>query len=134
MQDLPEPERGRHLRLAWLAGGILCVGLGFIGALLPLMPTTIFLILAAGCFARSSPRLEVWLLDHPRFGPSLRMWREQRAIPRHAKVAACGGIALGYALFLLGAHPDAVLALAVAFALLCCAGWIISRPAQRIEP
>jgi len=125
---LPESNPGRHLRIAWLAGGFLCVGLGFIGLLVPLMPTTIFLILAAGCFARSSPRLETWLLDHPRFGPSLRLWREQRAIPRAGKFAACGGMAVGYALFMLGARPHAPVALGVAFALCCCAGWIVTRP------
>lgn len=128
MQGSPEPEPGHRLRIAWLAAGFLCVGLGFIGALVPLMPTTIFLILAAGCFARSSPRLETWLLDHPRFGPSLRMWREQRAISRAGKIAACSGMALGYALFMLGAHPPASVALGIALALSCCAGWIVSRP------
>jgi uncharacterized protein len=59
--------KGRKLvasRLAWGVGGWLFLVLGFIGALLPLMPTTIFLILAAGCFARSSPRLEGWLSSH----------------------------------------------------------------------
>lgn len=127
MPDPAEPQGG-HLRLAWLAAGFLCVGLGFIGALLPLMPTTIFLILAAGCFARSSPRLESWLLNHPRFGPSLRMWREQRAIPRAGKIAACCGMAFGYAMFLLGAHPGLPLALGVALALCACAAWIITRP------
>ena len=130
MPRAPEPP-ARHLRAAWLAAGFLCVGLGFIGALLPLMPTTIFLILAAGCFARSSPRLEAWLLDHPRFGPSLRMWREQRAIPRAGKIAACGGMALGYVLFLLGAHPQRPLALGIALVLCGCAGWIASRASPR---
>ena len=70
------------IRLGWLALGCLFVGLGMIGAVLPLMPTTIFLILATGCFARSSPRLEAWLLNHPRFGPTLRDWRERGAILR----------------------------------------------------
>ena len=48
---------------------------------------------SAACFARSSPRLEAWLLNHPRFGPALCAWREERAIPRRAKIAACIGIA-----------------------------------------
>lgn len=116
------------MRAAWLAGGLLCVGLGLVGAFVPLMPTTIFLILAAGCFARSSPRLEAWLLDHPRFGPSLRSWREQRAIPRNGKIAACFGMALGYGLFMVGTHPQAQTALGVALALMGCAGWIVTRP------
>ncbi len=75
------------------------VALGFIGAFLPVMPTTIFLILAAGCFARSSPSLEAWLLHHPRFGTPLRQWREQGAISRKGKAYAAAGMAAGYASF-----------------------------------
>ena len=70
----------RLSRPAWLGLGLFFVLLGFIGALLPLMPTTIFLILAAGCFARSSPRLENWLLTHPHFGHHIVAWREKGAI------------------------------------------------------
>jgi len=104
------------------------VGLGFIGAFVPLMPTTVFLILAAACFTRSSPRLERWLLNHPRFGPGLRSWREQGAIPRAGKIAACTGMAVGYAVFLFAARPAPWLAALVALMLAACAGWIVSRP------
>jgi len=121
-------QAGRIVRAVWLALGLLCVGLGLVGAFLPLMPTTIFMILAAGCFARSSPRLEAWLLAHPRFGPVLRAWRAEGAIPRAGKRAACIGIAIGYALFWLGARPGWPLALIVGVAMLFCAIWIVRRP------
>lgn len=118
----------RALRFGWLALGVFCVGLGIVGALLPLMPTTIFLILAAGCFARSSPRLEAWLLDHPRFGPTLRAWRRDGAMSRRAKGMACGGMAIGYAIFLLTARSNAILAVVVAFVMIGCATYIGTRP------
>ncbi|MGK6321262.1 YbaN family protein [Sphingomonas sp. DT-204] len=125
------PRSGELSRPVWLALGWLFTALGFIGALLPLMPTTIFLILAAGCFARSSPRLERWLLTHPRFGPTLRAWREDGAISPRAKAMACGGIALGYALFWWGARPSLTVDLIVAAVMVACAAFILSRPAPR---
>lgn len=118
------------IRLGWLALGCLFVGLGMVGAVLPLMPTTIFLILAAGCFARSSPRLEAWLLNHPRFGPTLRNWRKRGAIGPRAKAMACGGMGLGYGLFLLGARPGPGLALLVAAVMGGCAAFVLSRPSR----
>ncbi len=91
------------MRWLWFALGWLMVGLGVIGALLPVMPTTIFLILAVGCFARSSPKFEQRLLAHPRYGPSLRLWREQGAVSRKGKAFAGAGMAVGFALFCWGA-------------------------------
>lgn len=125
--ESPRPAR-RILRTGWLLLGFLCVGVGFVGAFVPLLPTTIFMILGAGCFARSSPRLEAWLLDHPRFGPTLRSWRAEGAIPRAGKRAACAGIAVGYALFWFGARPSSGLAIFVAVSMSTCAIWIVSRP------
>ena len=116
------------MRAGWLLLGWGCVGLGTIGALVPLMPTTIFLILAAGCFARSSPRLEARLLHHPHLGSSLRAWRADHAIPRKGKIGACGGMAIGLLLFQIGAHPAPQSMLIVTAILLACALWIVSRP------
>jgi uncharacterized membrane protein YbaN (DUF454 family) len=104
------------------------LALGIIGAFLPLMPTTLFIILAAGCFARSSERLETWLLSHRRFGPTIRAWRAEGAIPRRGKVLAAIGMVVGYLAFLIGAHPDWMLALFVFLIFAGCAWFVWSRP------
>lgn len=121
-------------RMIYLILGFVLTGLGIIGAFLPLMPTTIFLILAAACFARSSPRFEAWLMNHPRFGPSLRSWRDHGVVPPVAKVMACLGMTFGFVVFFLLAHPKLWLALLVGGLLGLCALFVISRPsAPRIR-
>ncbi|SDZ30342.1 hypothetical protein SAMN04487939_1355 [Lysobacter sp. yr284] len=119
------------MRWLWFALGWLMVALGAIGALLPVMPTTIFLILAVGCFARSSPKFERRLLEHPRYGPALRLWREQGAISRKGKRFAGLGMALGFVLFWWGAHPSWKLALCVGLGFAASAAYVLSRPAPR---
>ena len=68
--------------------GIIAVGLGLIGILVPLLPTTPFLLLAAACFIRSSERLYNWLIHHKWFGSYIRYYREYRAITLRAKIVA----------------------------------------------
>lgn len=118
----------RLSRGLWLALGLGSTALGLIGAVVPLMPTTIFLIIAAYCFSRSSERLEAWLLGHRHFGPTLIAWRRDGAIGRRAKIAACTGMALGFVLFWATAHPNALLAAGVGIALAGCAAFVVSRP------
>lgn len=117
------------MRIVYFCLGWIMVALGVIGAVTPLMPTTIFLIAAAACFARSSPKLEAWLLDHPRFGKTLRDWRANGAISRPAKAMACAGMTLGFFIFWYKADPSLALATTVAVPLLACAAYVVSRPA-----
>ena len=71
-----------------IALGSVAVGLGALGAVLPGLPTTIFLLLAAACYVRSSDRLYNWLVNHRTFGPLIRRFRERRAMTRRSKVVA----------------------------------------------
>lgn len=114
-------------RLLWFAGGIAALGAGLVGVFLPLLPTTPFVILAAACFAQSSPRLHDWLLAHPVFGPTIRDWRDQGAIPRRGKIAAIGAMAAAFALSLaLGLRPW--LLVLQGGVLLVMGVWIATRP------
>lgn len=84
-------------RALWLAAGTLALATGIVGIVLPLLPTTPFVILAAFCYTRGSERWERWLLEHPRFGPMLRDWRARHVIPWRAKLLAWVMMAVGSA-------------------------------------
>lgn len=68
--------------------GWIAVVLGVIGIALPLLPTTPFILLAAGCFAKSSPRFHQWLLNHSFFGPLINSYQGDQSIPKHVKIKA----------------------------------------------
>jgi uncharacterized membrane protein YbaN (DUF454 family) len=121
-------ERSRLSRAVFLVVGLLFVAIGLVGVALPVLPTTPFLILAVACFARSSLRLEAWLLDHPRFGPPLRLWRDRGAIPPRAKAAAAAGSALGFVLFQITTHPGPLATATVALFMLGGLGYVLTRP------
>lgn len=72
-------------RLLLLLSGWIAVVLATLGVVLPLLPTTPFLLLAAWCFSRSSPRFHHWLLYRSWFGGYIRHWQEHRGLPRKAK-------------------------------------------------
>lgn len=82
----------RHplVRALLVSAGFVSVALGVVGIFLPLLPTTPFLLLAAACFARSSPRFYRWLTSHPRLGPWIRDYLDGRGIPLKAKCWAIG--------------------------------------------
>jgi uncharacterized protein len=76
----------------WFVGGLLSVGVGTLGVIVPGLPTTVFFIVAAACFSRSSPRFEQWVLNLPRIGKTVRDYRAGLGMPRRAKVIAVGMI------------------------------------------
>ena len=94
-----ETPRSRLLRWTLRIAGVLSVALGVLGILVPLLPTTPFLLLAAGCFVRSSPKLYAWLMNHKWFGSYIRHYRVYKAIPLRAKIVVLALLwgTIGYA-------------------------------------
>jgi len=101
------------VRWVWFVAGWVAVTLGAIGVVVPGLPTTVFFIIAASCFARSSPRFERWVLNLPKVGPLVRDHRAGLGMPRRAKFWAVGTM-----LVFAGASAvtagDAILSLSIA--------------------
>ncbi len=114
-------------RTLWLCLGFTATGLGLVGVVLPLVPTTVFLILAAFAFARSSPRLHAWLIEHPRLGPPIVDWQTHGSISRNAKTAAVTVMALSLVLTWAIGAGELVLGVQ-ALVLVAVAAFILSRP------
>ena len=68
--------------------GLISLALGFLGAFLPVLPTTPFLLLAAALFLRGNPRLHKWLMEHPKLGPYIRNFLEYKAVPMRVKIVS----------------------------------------------
>lgn len=119
------------LRRPLLIGtGWLCVGLGAIGIVMPLFPTTPFLLVALWAFSKSSPELAQKIRDHRLVGPYVRSWEEDGVIPLGAKILAVTMMAamLGYLQFGSGAPAWAVIAAGLVLA--GVAAYILSRPSR----
>lgn len=86
-------------RILWVTLGWLTLGLAILGILLPLLPTTPFLLLSAFCFSKGSAKIHHWIISHKWFGPPIRDWQAGKGISLKAKVTAIISLwlSIGYA-------------------------------------
>ncbi|WP_242673787.1 YbaN family protein [Stutzerimonas kirkiae] len=134
MPDTPatRPRPGR-LRWLWLIVAYLSIGLAMLGVLLPGLPTTEFVLLAAWAASRSSPRLSAWLENHRLFGPLLLDWRDGGIITRQTKLVSALLMSVALLIMLLTVHHRPSILFA-ALGMACGAAWIWSRPERRSKP
>lgn len=112
---------------AWRALAVVCTVLGIVGAFLPVLPTVPFLLVAAWAAGKGWPRLEAWLLDHPRYGATIRRWRDRGAVPRRAKWAASAMMLLS-AMVLVWSPVPVWTKWAVPALMAAVAWWLWRRP------
>jgi len=120
----------KALHLTYIVIGWFCTGLGVVGAFLPVMPTTPFLLVALWAFSRSSPRLQRWLMEHPRYGPTLRDWHEYGAIGTSIKAIAV--LAMGASFVMVVMMTDNLFAISAHAAVISLTAlFILSRPSAK---
>jgi len=118
--------------LLWAAGSVSLL-LGLIGVVLPGLPTTPFVLLAAACYAKASPRLHAWLLNHRLTGPMLRDWEAHRSLTRRTKTVAVASMLLMVSISIWSFRGRLVLQLLL-LALGLIGAWVVLRIPTRRPP
>lgn len=122
------PARITRRAWFWRGLGVAFVATGFVGALVPGLPTTPFLILAAACYTRGDPAARARLVSHPRFGPALKAWFDHGIVPRRAKVLAVATMVASASLGIWVGNLRPALAALVAGMVVAVAVWLALRP------
>jgi uncharacterized membrane protein YbaN (DUF454 family) len=122
----------RAKRIVLIVVGFLCLALGGLGIVVPLLPTTPLVLVAAFAFANSSETLHQWLLDHRVFGPLIDNWRRHGAISRTAKtMSVLSMLAILVISWLMGVAAVVIGVQAVVLA--CAAAFILTRPSLPMD-
>ncbi|WP_455474218.1 YbaN family protein [Bartonella sp. B30(2025)] len=118
------------LRIFYCVIGWIMIVLGFIGIILPIVPTIPFLLIASWCFSRSSPQFHDWLNNHRILGAFITQWKEKRAIPIFIKVFVVVSMTSGLLMFWVTIHPSLWLTLSVVAIFLLIVTYVITRPSS----
>lgn len=127
-----QPVSSRVGRALYLVLGFLCLGLGIAGYVVPLLPGTVFLLLATFFFFRSNERMYHWVLQHPRFGPLIRNYRAGYGIPRRIKVYAMVLIVISFTISIGFVADGPILRLALAACGFAVSVFILTRPTTEV--
>ncbi len=125
-----DEDRNQRFRPFFMAIGFVCVGIGMLGAVLPLLPATPFLLIALWAFSRSSQRFHHWLYTHPRFGPRLQEWKKYGTVPVRVKVSAISAMGVSFALMAFVMRVKWPVLAASGSLMLIGAAYILSRPSR----
>ncbi len=131
-EDISTEEDARRGGVRWfyIALGWLAATIGIAGFFLPVLPSTVFFLIALWSFSRGSPRFEAWLYNHPMFGPPLQAWRKHRVIPNKAKLLAIGCMTFSLMVVIFWIADGWILPLATSLILAGVAGFILRCPSQ----
>jgi uncharacterized membrane protein YbaN (DUF454 family) len=129
--ERPIEERWVGRRLVYFTLGWLFFALGLLGAVLPILPTTPFMLLAAWGFSRSSRRFERWLLEHRWFGPGIKRWRAHRVVPTRVKWVSYSTMLVTFALSLASGRLS-WWALGAQAALMGYGAWFLARLPSKV--
>jgi uncharacterized membrane protein YbaN (DUF454 family) len=121
---------GMHTRWLYLLMGLVCVVLGIIGALLPVLPTTPFMLVALWAFSRSSRRFHDWLYHHRIFGPGLRNFSEHRVVPLRVKIIAAVTMSASFCWLAFFAHVHWALLLVTGLVMASVLCYLLSCPSR----
>jgi uncharacterized protein len=123
-------HRSRTVRVLLIVAGSISLALGLIGVFLPLLPTTPFVLLAAACYARASPRFHGWLLANRTFGPLIAEWEQHGSIPYRTKLVAIALMSVTFAVSITLFVRPAWLKIALALVGVALAVWLYRMPSR----